>query len=187
MRADVSPPRWPAWLLERLLPTPALDGALGDLAEEYALRANASPSRDVGAWYWMQIGRSMPSLVGLAFRSAGTLRTLMVAVVAFLSAGIVEDAMNRAIGLLSLTDSVRGAAGIAVGIITIACGGYVAARIRPPAALVMAAITFAVVAVMMAVGPLPPLVYQLVFLIGAPAASIAGGLVAARRASHRIR
>jgi hypothetical protein len=186
MRAEVSPPRWPAWLLERLLPTPALDGALGDLAEEYALRANANPSHAPGAWYWMQIGRSMPSLVGLAFRSAGTLRTLLVAIAAFLSAGFAEGAINRVVALLSLSDPLRGVAGVIVGVTTMACAGYVAARIRPPAALVMAAITFAVIAVMMASGLPSPLVFELAFLIGAPAASIVGGLVAARRASQRI-
>jgi hypothetical protein len=68
----------------------------------------------------------------------------------------------------------------------IASAGYVAARIRPPAALVMAAIAFMVVAVLMITsGHLSPLVYQLAFLIGAPAASIAGGIAAARRSPQR--
>jgi hypothetical protein len=185
MRADTSPPRWPAWLLERLMPSRVLESALGDLAEEYALRAQSGGSHAAACWYWTQIAGSMPALCGLALNSAGAFRTFAVAVGAFLGAGVAEDLTNRAIGMMTLSDPVRGIVGVIVGVTAIAGGAYVAARIRPAAALVMAALTFAVVAVLMITkGHLSPLAYQLAFLIGMPVASLIGGAFAARRPRH---
>jgi hypothetical protein len=187
MRTDLSPPRWPAWLLERLMPSRVLESALGDLAEEYAIRAQAVPALAAGYWYWMQIGCSIPVLFGIALKHAGMLRTLAVAVAADLGAGVAEDSTNRAIGLIPLSDPARAVAGVFVGVTAVACAGYVAARIRPPAAPVLAALVFAIVVTLMIVaGDGVPLWYQLAFLVFAPVASIAGGVVAVRRARPTI-
>jgi hypothetical protein len=183
----MSPPHWPAWLLERLMPSRVLESALGDLAEEYAIRAQRVPSRAAGYWYWMQIGRSMPSLFGLALKNAGTLRTLAVAVGADLGAGVAEDLTNRAIGIIALSDPARALAGVVVGLTAVAGAGYVAARIRPPAAPVLAALVFAVVVTLMITsGGSVPLWYELAFLVFAPTASIAGGAFAARRVRRPV-
>jgi len=186
-RTDLSPPRWPGWLLERLMPSRVLESALGDLAEEYAIRAQAAPSHTANYWYWMQIGCSMPSLFGLALKNAGTLRTLVVAVGAQLCAGVAEDLTTRAIGIMALSDPARAIASVVIGVTSVAGAGYVAARIRPPAAPVLAALVFAVVVTLMITsGDSVPLWYQLAFLVFAPAGSIAGGALAARRTRQPI-
>jgi hypothetical protein len=172
-------------LLERLLPAPVLEHALGDLAEEYVLRVDTSSSHSAGRWYWMQIVRSVPVLFGHALRSAGTLRTLAVAVALYLGASVVESLALGGISLLALSDPTRTVVSAIVGIATIGCAGYVAARIQRPAAPVLAAITLAVVLVLMLTsGDAAPLWYQIAFLVAGPIAPIAGGVVASR---HHLR
>jgi hypothetical protein len=56
-----SPPRVATWLLRRLLPERDREVVMGDLAEEYALRARSASAWTVSHWYCGQ---------ALSFRSA---------------------------------------------------------------------------------------------------------------------
>ena len=49
------PPRIPAWILARLLPRAARDEILGDLEENYRLRAESTGSGRARLWYWSQV------------------------------------------------------------------------------------------------------------------------------------
>jgi hypothetical protein len=183
-----SPPPIAAWLLERLVPAPALEYALGDLAEEYVLRVQSASAPAAVHWYWMQIARSLPVLFAHALRSAGILRTLAVAIAVQFGVGTAEwfvlDGINI---LLRLSDLTLTVVSVIVGLTTAACGGYIAARIRRPAALVMAAISFVtVVTLMLTNGDGVPLWYQLAFLVTGPLAPLAGGAVASRRHLRQV-
>lgn len=182
-----SPPRLPAWLLERLLPAPVLEHALGDLAEEYGLRAGAGSARGAKQWYWTQIIRSFPILFRHSLRTAGALQTLAVAVAFQFGAGVAESLALGGIGILRLDDVARAIVSVIIGIAASGCAGYFAARMRRPAAPVMGAMVLAVVVVLMLTrGDAAPLWYQLVFLIAGPIAPIAGGAIASRHPLRRI-
>ena len=175
-----SPPPLAAWLLERLLPAPVLEYALGDLAEEYVLRKESGSAAT--RWYWLQIARSLPVLFRHAVRSAGTFRTIAVALVLQFAASTTETLTLTGIGFLGLSELTLQLVSVVIGLAGAACAGYVAARIRPPAAPLMAAITFAVVVTLMLTnGDGVPLWYQVLFLLAGPLAPLAGGAVASRR------
>ncbi len=71
-----------------------------------------------------------------------------------------------------------------IGLSTLLVGGYLAARIRPGAEDVMAAIVFVAVAGMMTTMPdSAPVWYALTFLVVGPAAAHAGGRISRRRVS----
>ena len=48
------PPRFPAWLLERLLPGEAAEAAVGDLDEEFAATCARVGRGEARRWYWRQ-------------------------------------------------------------------------------------------------------------------------------------
>jgi hypothetical protein len=182
-----SPPRLPAWLLERLLPAPVLEHALGDLAEEYGLRAGAGSESGARQWYWTQIVRSFPILFRQSLRNAGVLQTLAVAVAFQFAAGVAESLAIGGIGVLQLGDVARAVVSVIIGIGASGCAGYFAARMRRPAATVMGAMVLAIVVMLMLTrGDAAPLWYQLVFLIAGPIAPIAGGTIASRHQLRRI-
>lgn len=187
MQGMPSPPRMPAWLLERLLAAPALEYALGDLAEEYALRVEAGSTRAADQWYWKQILRSLPALFSHGVRHAGTLRTLAVAIAVHLGASVAETVGQGGIQMLPLGDAASNVMGVIIGLAAFVCGGYVAARIRPPAALFMAAIAFALVVFLMVTrGDAVPIWYPILYLVLGPLAPIAGGAVASRQRLRHI-
>jgi hypothetical protein len=175
-----SAPRLPGWILERMLPSPVVECALGDLEEEYAIRAHAGSPRAANQWYWVQILRSLPALSGRAVRHAGFLQTLAVAILVFLAASWAESAIHAVI--TRLAGAASHATGVVVGLTAMAGGGYLAARIRQPAALVMAVIVLVVVVVLIVrEGLTVPSWYEVVFLVAGPLASVIGGALAARR------
>ena len=179
------PPRLPAWLLEHTLPTQALEYVLGDLAEEYALRSE-SGSSNASLWYWLQISRSLPTLFSAALRYAGLLRTIGVAVAVFVVASVAESLVNMTIMWLAPEGLISNLAMMLVGTAAIGAGGYIAARIRPPAAPVLSIIVFVVVVALITLkGDDVPVWYQVVYLVTGPFIPLAGGVMASRRARRR--
>src|SRR4029077_18833124 len=53
------PPRLATWLLGLVLPSTERAHVLGDLFEEYALRAQTETAPAVVLWYWGQVCRSL--------------------------------------------------------------------------------------------------------------------------------
>ncbi len=166
------PPRIACWLLGRLVPERDRDAVMGDLAEEYALRA-----RSASLWYLGQVYRSIPSMVWRSVRGGQWLITLSVAMGAYIAAGAVEFAANLAISRwVAPGASVHAVLGLIAGLATMAVGGYLAAWIRRGAATALAGIVMISVAVLMVTrSETVPLWYQLAFLIAGPLASLAGG------------
>ena len=155
---------------------------MGDLAEEYALRARSASRPAVSDWYWGQVYRSIPPVVWRSVRGGHWLRTLSVAMGAYLAAGMVEFAGDLAISRLLAPDaSVHDVLSMIVGLTTMLLG-YLAAWIRPGAATALAGIVMIGVAVLMVTkSGTVPLWYQRAFLIGGPVASFAGGTLFLRR------
>jgi hypothetical protein len=177
----IPPPRLPGWLLARLLPDRELEYVLGDLVEEYALRSRHASAVTVQCWYTMQICRSIVPLLWSSIARVGWPGTLAIAGVAWASASVAE-ALGIALLRLFIAPDSGGftAASVAIGLATIAGGGYAAGRIRPSSPTVMAAIVLVVVIVLMITASgTAPLWYAIVFLIAGPLAAVGGGAIAA--------
>ena len=58
-----APPRVASAMLSALLPVAERDEVIGDLAAEFAYRAETFGARDAARWYWRQLASSAPSLL----------------------------------------------------------------------------------------------------------------------------
>lgn len=171
------PPRVATWLIDRLLPERDHEAVLGDLVEEYAIRARSGTPSMASRWYWGQVCRSIPRMVGRSVSRGRWLPTLGVAAGAYIAAGALEFAGTVTIAKLLAPDTPAfSAISLVVGLATMVIGGYVATWIRPGAATFMAGIAMVVVAVlMMTMSDSAPLWYGLAFLVVGPLAALAGG------------
>lgn len=170
-----SPPRLANWLLRCFLPRMDREEIMGDLAEEFSLRIQSPGS--CWPWYWGQTLCSIPPIVWKAARQGCWIRTFLVALGAFIAAGLLESAADAALsGIVNPESSFHPILSLIIGLATMVAGGYVAARFRPGAETVMGVIVFAAVTVLMAaqVGD-APLWYGRAFLIAGPLSSFAGG------------
>jgi hypothetical protein len=169
-------PRVAMWLLHCVLPSRDRDVVLGDLYEEYGIRAAVSVSA-ANRWYWGQACRSIPRLVLAAVRRGRWLLTLSIALAAYVVVGTINVVVAAVVARL-LDDEVATSrvSGMFVGLTAIAAGGYIAAWIRPAAAIMLGALV-AIVAIILMVSPsdTAPLWYQLTFLVFGPMAATAGG------------
>jgi hypothetical protein len=158
---------------------------LGDLFEEYALRAQTQTVSAVAWWYWGQTCRSLVPLVVSAALRGRWGATVGVAVIGFAAAGaagaVAETLLSKLLGAEAGVPAILRAC---ISLATLLIGGYVAARIRPRAEDVMAAIVFVAVAWMMAtMADGAPGWYALAVLIVGPATAHAGGRLSRRRVS----
>ena len=170
-------PRVATWLLACVLPASDRDAVLGDLVEEHAIRARIVAAPTAAVWFWKQVLGSIPSVLWMGIRRGAWLTTLGVAFGAYVVAGAIEFVGEVVIARLVGPDArAVPVLGAAFGLATIVLGGYVASRIRPRAATVLAAIVMLVVATLFVTVPdSAPLWYALTFLIGGPLAALAGG------------
>jgi hypothetical protein len=170
-------PRVATWLLGCLLPPRDREAVLGDLIEEYAIRAGSPPLSTVARWYWWQVSRSIPQILWSSIRREGLLSTLGVAFGAYIAAGLLEFAGVAAISkLLGPNAGPFAVLNVVIGLATMVLGGYVAAWIRPGAASALAGmVMIAVVILMVTMSDSAPLWYGLTFLIVGPLAALAGG------------
>src|SRR5206468_4017493 len=129
------------WLLERVLPATDREAVIGDLIEEYALRARSTPPSIAGRWYWGQVYRSIPQVLRCAIRRGRWLGAVGVAFVAYIAAGLLESAgfavMSRLLGSDARSPGVLD---VFIGLATLALSGYFAALVRPGAAGALAGI-----------------------------------------------
>jgi len=186
---DHSAPRIATWLLGCLLPLTDREAVLGDLIEEYAIRARSDPASMVDRWYWGQVYRSIPQAQWSAIRRGGAVTTLGTALAAFIAAGALEAATLAALAKVLGGDANQPTAlSVVVGLATIVLGGHIAARIRPGAAQALAGIEMiAVVILMVTMTDSAPLWYGLTFLIIGPLAALAGGTLHVGRRTGRGR
>ncbi len=174
------PPSFPTALLSAILRLDDQGPLLGDLCEEYRLRASTSPAA-AGRWYWAQVIRSCPILVWRRARHGQWLSTVGIAVVAYACVGVLN---MLAVTLtepwtveFSSSDYVRKAV---VALFAIAVSAHLASRLRRHAGRVMGYLV-ALVAIVLMVFPVDasPLWYQVAFLVIGPVAGHVGSVVMA--------
>jgi hypothetical protein len=176
-------PKTATWLIASLLPRADRDAFIGDLIEEYAIRARSASPASAAGWYWGQVLRSAPLVLWSVVRHGGLL-TIAIALAVYVGAGFVEEAAFRAlIKLLGRDVAGLDVLGVIVGLATFTAGGYVATWVRPGAAPALAAIVLiSVLWLMVTVTGNQSPWYGLTFLVAGPLAALAGGSL--RHARH---
>lgn len=134
-----SPPALACWLLEYFLPVPHRGPILGDLIEEYALRAESTSPSAASRWFWSQAFRSVPLMIASSLRAGNWLTSIAIA----LSVYIGMASFKLAIGVMVSRLVAPGQTGhivlnAVVFLMATAIGGCIAARIRRGATIFLA-------------------------------------------------
>lgn len=154
---------------------------LGDLIEEFAVRAQTQTGSAAVWWYWGQILRSLAPLLASVARRRRWLATAGVAVIGFITAAATGTAAETMLlRLLGAETGLPAILRLSISLAGILAGGFLAARIRPRAEDVMAAMVFVAIAWMMAMANMAPSWYVLAFLVVGPATALAGGRLSRR-------
>ena len=69
-----SPPAFACWLFQTVLPVSYRAALLGDLVEEYTLRAESTSPSAATCWFWGQACRSIPFIVGSRLKNFASRR-----------------------------------------------------------------------------------------------------------------
>jgi hypothetical protein len=167
-----SPPAFACWLLESVVPAAYREAMLGDLIEEYTLRAESALPLTASRWFWSQAFRSVPSMVWSSLRSRDWLISMTIAMGVYIVMGALKLAADLAISKFvaprPITEVVLAPV---VFLAATSIGGFVAARIRPGATIFLALMAMITVAVSIAlkVCTIPvPWWYQFGFLTLGP-------------------
>jgi hypothetical protein len=185
MEDDVTPtlpPSCATKLLSWIVRAEERDALLGDLCEEFLLRASESPQA-AAQWYWRQAIRSVPALLTGRARRGRWLSTAAVAVAAYVVVGALNAAGMSIVGrFLAASPSPSRAWAAIVGLLAIAIGAHLASRVRAAAGHLLGGLVMAL-AVWLSLSPADtsPLWFQLTFFIAGPLAAHLG-VVLARRA-----
>jgi hypothetical protein len=169
-----SPPAFACWLLESVVPISYREAMLGDLIEEYALRAESNSPVSASRWFWSQACRSLPSIVWCSLRRQDCLISMRIAVGVYIVMGMLKFAADLTISkLLAPGQTTYVVLAPVVFLTASAIGGCVAARIRRGATIFLALIVMITVVVLIyiRVCTIPvPWWYQFGFLILGPLA-----------------
>jgi hypothetical protein len=169
-----------AWILSRLAPYGESEALVGDLLEEYALRAATGSHSAALRWYLHQILVSGLHLMWARFTRTAWLSTLAVALLAYFTVGVAEFTIKQTISKSPAINMVA----TFPAVVLIA---YFAARFRRGAPLVLAALMLLAVTIMtfMADENLP-LPYRIAYFLVGPSAVFVGSalrLAAARKSN----
>lgn len=175
----------PPWLAAKLLSVAIdaddRDALLGDLLEEHASRASASPLL-AARWYWSQAIRSLPIVIGHRARRRRWLSTIGIAIAAYPVVGGLNAAGMAAVRwFLDGQASPNHIASALVGLTAICAGAHLASKVRPSAGEIVGGLVM-LVAVLMLLFPVDasPAWYQLIFLVLGPLAAHLGSATATR-------
>jgi hypothetical protein len=170
--SDNSPPAFACWLLESVVPAPYREAMLGDLVEEYTLRAESASPIAASRWFWSQACRSVPSMVRSWLRGRDWLISVSIAMGVYIVMGTLKLAADLAISKFvaprPMTEVVLAPV---LFLATTSISGCIAARIRPGATIFLALMALITVAVSIAlkVCTIPvPWWYQFGFLTLGP-------------------
>ncbi len=183
------PHRWATWFFGMFLRQRDKEMLLGDLIEEHVLLASTLGRHHASRWYWNQMVRSAPSVLWANIRRGVWLRTLGAVLVGYLVVALLviagDLAMSRLLRASTLSYSF---VSLAVAIPAMMLGGYLAAWIRPRAAIGLAIFSAVMGGVSIALtGDRAPLWYQIALIITGPLAALAGGLIRIRQDPARAR
>jgi hypothetical protein len=146
-----SPPAFACWLLESV-PVPYREAMLGDLIEEYTLRAESASPLAASRWFWSQACRSLPSMVWSSLRSRDWLISMSIAIGVYIIMGTLKFATDLTISkFVAPQQTTYVILAPVVFLATTSIGGCVAARIRRGATIFLALIVMITVAVLIAV------------------------------------
>ncbi len=169
------------WILSRFVSKRDREPLMGDLAEEYALRANTASVSAALKWYMRQICASAPTLLFVSLMQAAWIATLGVALLAYIVAGLVELIVNRAISSSSAVS--YSPLGLVITFPMVVLIGYFAARFRRRAAIVLAAMMLVAVTLMTVwtTENTPPW-YRIAYFFVGPVAAFIGSALRSLRA-----
>jgi hypothetical protein len=165
------------WVLSRIVPETEREALVGDLAEEYELRASASSSTAALKWYLRQFCASAPPLLWARLTRSAWLSTTGVALLAYIAVGVVELIVN---GLTSSASA--GAAynplGMLITFPMVVLIVYFAARLRRNAGMVLATLMLvSVTAMTLWSAESVPLWYRVAYFLVGPAAALIGSVL----------
>jgi hypothetical protein len=169
-----SPPAFACWFLDSVIPVPYREALLGDLIEEYTLRAESASPLTASRWFWSQACRSVASVVWSSLRSGDWLISMSIAMGVYIAMGMLKFVADVTISkLLAPEQATYVVLAPVVFLTTTAIGGWVASRIRRSATIFLALIVMITVALLidMRVCTIPvPWWYQFGFLTLGPLA-----------------
>jgi hypothetical protein len=167
-----SPPAFACGLVESVLPSRYPEAMLGDLIEEYTLRAESTSPSAARRWFWGQACRSIPFIVGSSLRTGDWLISASAATGVYVVMGMLKFAADFMITKLVAPKQTTYIVLAPIVFLTItSIGGYAAARIRCGTAVFLACIVMITVGVLIAVKACPvtvPWWYQFGFLTLGP-------------------
>lgn len=174
------------WLLARFVPAVEREALMGDLTEEYALRATASSSSGALKWCLQQAFASAPPLLWSTFTRSAWISTAGVALLAYIAVGAVELAVNL---VFAMSSARAGAAYNPFGmlvtfplVVLIGCG---AAGLRRRAPIVLGAMMLVAVTLMtVSSNEAVPAWYRAAYFIVGPTAALIGSVWHSRRRSR---
>jgi hypothetical protein len=168
---------WTTWAVEWLLPRQLVDEVVGDVVEEFELRCRSAPGSASVLWVLSQFGRSLAPMIWMSVLREGWLTTIGAGLACFIVVNVIEAAADLLIlPPLAPNAELQAAIGLLLGLAAMTVGGYLAARIRAAAPIVLSMVIFITVAVLMRMGVgSVPLWYELGFLILGPLAALKGG------------
>jgi hypothetical protein len=147
-----SPPAFACRLLASVVPVLYREAMLGDLIEEYTLRAKSASPLTASRWFWSQAFRSIPSMVWSSLRSRlisqDWLISMSIAIGVYFVMRILEYAADSTISRLAAQQPMTYVVlAPVVFLTTTSIGGWVAARIRRGATIFLALMVMITVAV----------------------------------------
>jgi hypothetical protein len=168
------------WVLSRFATDVERESIVGDLTEEYSLRANAASSATALKWVLQQVCASATPLLWTRLTRAAWMATFGVAVLAYIAVGVVELLVNWAIS--SAGTSTYNLLGLLVMFPLVVLIGYFAARFRRRSAALLGTMMLLVVTAMtLWSSESVPLGYRIAFFLVGPAAAFTGGALRSLR------
>jgi hypothetical protein len=171
------------WIFSWVVPKDQREPLIGDLHEEYALRAKSASSAGALKWFLKQILASLPPLLWARLTRSAWLSTLGVAVLAYFAVAVVDFIVKRVI----LSWTANGVlptyvVGLAISFLTVVLIGYLAEQLRRRAAIVLGTMVLLTVIAMNAGMPADsPLWYRVAWLLVGPAAAVIGSVLPSHR------
>ncbi len=149
---------------------------MGDLAEEYALRASAASASAAFRWYLRQVCTSAPPLLWISMTRAAWVSTVGVALFAYLAVGLVEATVNWAIANSAAAPTgAYNPLGMSITFPMVVIIGYFAAGLRRQAVFVLAAMMLlSVTAMTLWAAESMPTWYRIAYFLVGPAATFIG-------------
>jgi hypothetical protein len=171
------------WILSRLAPKDERDPLVGDLIEEYALRCNAASPSAALRWYMKQVLASAPLLLRVRLVQAPWISTIGAALLAYIAVAVAELSVDWAISNWTAAGAFAYKPhGLVILFPIVVLIGYVAARFRPGAPIVLGVMMLLVVTTMMlSTTESMPRWYGVAYFVVGPAASFIGAALRSLR------